>query len=69
MITYKGKKYFSKKEAAEKLGLTTRGLLGRQDRAKVDPLRGDMGRIRVNLYTAKDIRDMAKFADPRKKGK
>jgi len=69
MITYKGKRYFSKKEAAKKLGLTTRGLLGRQDRAGVDPLRGDMGRIRVNLYTAKDIQEMLKFADPRKKGK
>lgn len=69
MVDYKGKRYYTRKETAEKLGITTRSLYNRQDTAKVEPLKAEFGRLMINLYTKEDIAKMRAVVAWREKSK
>lgn len=69
MVTYEGKKYYTKKEAAKKLGLSIRGFSNRQYAAEVNHVKATFGRLTINLYTKEDLQKMLALAAWRKRAK
>jgi len=69
MVTYEGKRYYTKKEAAKKLGLSIRGFSNRQYAANVNHVKAEFGRLTINLYTKEDLQKMLALAAWRKKAK